>query len=184
MCNSISSNLHIDMLSPWVYSQDSSKFHPSSFCSYLMYWMAFCKHKTYPHNKWGASGVETAAESAGWRENLFHWLQVLWELEAHSHGGDVAVYWCCDLSCPVTAQLVDSQLSNCEMSPSHSWLDLTISWCDRLSCLTGMDSYLDMTCHNVTGQLFLCWVFMDHPNEIVCIPTYFPYHGIPVCSLD
>ena len=26
--------------------------------------------------------------------------------------------------------------------------------------------------------------FMDHPNEIVHIPTYFPYRGILVCSLD
>jgi hypothetical protein len=36
-----------------------------------------------------------------------------------SHGGDVAVHCRCDLSCPVTAQLADSQLSICETSQSR-----------------------------------------------------------------
>ena len=45
--------------------------------------------------------------------------------------------------------------------------------------------YPTVPLHHVTGPLGTRdSFFMDHPNEIVHIPPYFPYHGILVCNLD
>ena len=63
--------------------------------------------KTYSHNKRGASGVGTAAESASWTENLFRWCarevgwnRNSWDQMKHAevrHGNDQEVLSMCDL---------------------------------------------------------------------------------------